>query len=221
MDGESRGEVLVVEDDAGWQNILAELLADAGYRVRVCRGFGEALGCLRRARFILAVIDLRLTGAGSPLTPLWEDSPSSHDFEEYQGYRLLASARAGGIPTIVVSGFMAPEEIERVYVEQGIFAFLQKQTFNRQAFLQTVQEALATGATQTGLELLTEREREVLNLLAHGRTNKEIADALVISTNTVKRHLKAIFDKLQVHTRSAATAKAISRGIPGERDQNR
>ena len=49
----------------------------------------------------------------------------------------------------------------------------------------------------------------VLALLAQGITNKEIATALVITTNTVKRHLKSIFAKLDVHTRSAATAKAI------------
>ncbi len=60
------------------------------------------------------------------------------------------------------------------------------------------------------LDCLTEREREVFDLLAKGMTNKEIADVLVITTNTVKRHLKAIFEKLGVHTRSAAAAKAVT-----------
>jgi RNA polymerase sigma factor (sigma-70 family) len=63
------------------------------------------------------------------------------------------------------------------------------------------------------LAYLTEREREVLALLAGGMTNKEIAERLVVTTNTVKRHLKAIFEKLDVHTRSAAAGKAISAGI--------
>ena len=44
-------------------------------------------------------------------------------------------------------------------------------------------------------------------------TNKEMANKLIVSPNTIKRHLTAIFNKLQVHTRSAATAKAISAGI--------
>jgi DNA-binding CsgD family transcriptional regulator len=44
-------------------------------------------------------------------------------------------------------------------------------------------------------------------------TNKEIANALVITPNTVKRHLKSLFIKLDVNTRSAASAVAIRAGI--------
>ena len=64
------------------------------------------------------------------------------------------------------------------------------------------------------LAVLTVREREVLALLAEGMTNKQIASVLVITPNTVKRHLKAIFEKLCVRTRSAAAAKAISARFP-------
>ena len=56
-------------------------------------------------------------------------------------------------------------------------------------------------------------EREVLVLLASGMTNKEIAHQLTITPNTVKRHLKSLFTKLDVNTRSAASAKAISMGV--------
>jgi len=58
---------------------------------------------------------------------------------------------------------------------------------------------------------LTHRENEVLTLMVEGLTNKQIALRLFITPNTVKRHLKAIFEKFDVHTRSGAVAKAINR----------
>jgi ATP/maltotriose-dependent transcriptional regulator MalT len=56
---------------------------------------------------------------------------------------------------------------------------------------------------------LTERELEVLRLVAEGKTNDEIASALVVSKHTVRRHLQNIFAKLGVTSRSAATAYAF------------
>jgi DNA-binding NarL/FixJ family response regulator len=196
------GKALVVDDDAGWRSILFELLVDCGYQVRLCSSFGEALGCLRRDKYALAVIDLSLTG-GKPDSKF--DQPASA--AEMEGYRLLTSTRAMGIPTLVVSGIATPIDIEKTYQEQGIFAFMEKQAFDRKTFSCLVGEAQAAVITRGELKVLTEREHEVLKLLAQGMTNKEIAETLVISPNTVKRHLKAIFGKLDIHTRSAAAAK--------------
>jgi DNA-binding CsgD family transcriptional regulator len=61
-------------------------------------------------------------------------------------------------------------------------------------------------ALATASEALTPREREVLELVAEGRTNAEIAASLWISPGTVRRHLENIFEKLGVHTRTAAVA---------------
>jgi DNA-binding CsgD family transcriptional regulator len=66
--------------------------------------------------------------------------------------------------------------------------------------------ALATGA-------FTRREREILSLLAEGRTNPEIAAALSISRKTVANHVTGIFVKLEVESRSAAIAKALRLGL--------
>ncbi len=60
---------------------------------------------------------------------------------------------------------------------------------------------------------LTAREAEVLQLIASGRTNKEIAAALVISEKTVARHVANIFTKLGVSSRSAATAHAYANNL--------
>jgi DNA-binding CsgD family transcriptional regulator len=56
---------------------------------------------------------------------------------------------------------------------------------------------------------LTQREVEVLSLVREGLTNAEIAQRLVVSTTTVRSHLEKIFEKLDVHTRTAAVARAF------------
>lgn len=60
---------------------------------------------------------------------------------------------------------------------------------------------------------LTERETEVLTLMARGQTNTEIAQQLVISEHTVKNHVTSIFRKLNVETRVEAVLYAISIGL--------
>jgi DNA-binding NarL/FixJ family response regulator len=60
---------------------------------------------------------------------------------------------------------------------------------------------------------LTFRESQVLELLATGKRNKEIAAALGISGDTASAHIKSIFLKFNVHDRTAALAEALRRGI--------
>ncbi|PSB21819.1 DNA-binding response regulator [filamentous cyanobacterium CCP2] len=62
---------------------------------------------------------------------------------------------------------------------------------------------------------LTDREREVLQILSHGKTNQEIAEALSISESTVKFHVNNILSKLGVNDRTQAVLIAIKRGVAG------
>ena len=64
---------------------------------------------------------------------------------------------------------------------------------------------------------LTDREREVLDLVAAGKGNATIAHELMISLKTVRNHVSNIFTKLQVSDRSAAIVKAREAGLPGTR----
>lgn len=60
---------------------------------------------------------------------------------------------------------------------------------------------------------MTEREREVLRLVARGFHNKEIAQALAMSTRTVEGHLNAVFGKLGVESRTEAVVRAVGAGL--------
>lgn len=60
---------------------------------------------------------------------------------------------------------------------------------------------------------LTRRESQVLGLLAAGNTNHEVAEALVISENTVKNHIRRLYEKLQVRSRTEAVVRAARWGL--------
>ncbi|MFC1946641.1 response regulator [Chloroflexota bacterium] len=65
---------------------------------------------------------------------------------------------------------------------------------------------------------LSPREKDVLQLVAKGATNREIADSLFISENTVKTHLQNIMEKLHLANRSQAAAYAIQKGLVSQKD---
>jgi len=190
------GKAILVEDDSGWRNLLADLIVEAGYDVHRSASYGEARGLLQREFYQLAIIDISLASSLSPA-------------QNQDGYLLLKSVHEANIPIIVVSGYADPELIEQAYDEHQIFAFFEKQSFDRSDFLETVSKISAI----TALPKLTEREMEVLAHVAQGLGNKEIAKELYITTNTVKRHLKSIYAKLDVNTRAAASASAIRMGL--------
>jgi two-component system NarL family response regulator len=80
---------------------------------------------------------------------------------------------------------------------------MSRQTTNR------LLQGLSRRAQAAPAASLTERELELLGLLAGGLSNKAIAQAMSLSENTVKYHLKNILQKLNVHNRTEAAAYAI------------
>ena len=63
------------------------------------------------------------------------------------------------------------------------------------------------------IEPLSERELEVLQLIAEGLTNLEVADRLYLSLNTIKAHTRNIYGKLDAHSRTQAVARARALGV--------
>jgi len=74
-------------------------------------------------------------------------------------------------------------------------------------------EGRRTLKTKSSWETLTQREREILKLIAEGYKSKEIADYLCISPNTVEKHRANLMEKLDLHSASTLTAFAIEKGL--------
>jgi DNA-binding NarL/FixJ family response regulator len=123
---------------------------------------------------------------------------------------------------IVLTMYHGDEDIHRAF-EAGAMGYILKDTISDD-LIHAIREAHAgrrvlTSAIQQALDerarlpILSLRERQVLELMAEGMRNKEIAAALGISLDTAGMHMKHLFTKLEVHDRTAAVAKAIRRGI--------
>ena len=123
---------------------------------------------------------------------------------------------------IVLTMYHGDEDIHRAF-EAGAMGYVLKDTISddlihairevhagRRVVTPEIQQALDERARLPTLSL---REWQVLELLAEGMRNKEIAAALGISGDTVGMHVKNMYTKLDVHDRTAAVAKAIRRGI--------
>ena len=81
--------------------------------------------------------------------------------------------------------------------------------------------SLASGTTHVPGEELTDREREVLALVARGYTNKQIADALYVSEKTARNHVSHILEKLGLSRRSEAAAYAVENKLVPPREIRR
>ena len=140
----------------------------------------------------------------------------------------LAHWRRGDGPTSMVALERAlrqaePEGYRRLFVDLGLpMARLLQEARSRQVLPGYVASLLtafegepgaAPAATARLPESLTERELEVLSLLAAGLTNREIAQKLVISPETVKRHGASIYGKLGVGNRTQAVSRARELGL--------
>ncbi len=129
-----------------------------------------------------------------------------HEDEEYF-FKMLEAGASGYVPKRA-----APEELltairaaskGEVYLYPSLAKLLVKDYLSQER--QQENKPLLDG--------LTEREQEVLSLLAEGATNDEIAKSLVISPKTVERHRENIMHKLNLHSRAELVRYAIRKGI--------
>jgi DNA-binding NarL/FixJ family response regulator len=95
----------------------------------------------------------------------------------------------------------------------GLFASAEQGLLAIDAFLRDLPQTGEAGVPRRERSVLSQREIEVLRLVALGRSNQQIADELVISLNTVKRHVANIFDKTGAANRAQAVGYARDHGL--------
>lgn len=147
-----------------------------------------------------------------------------YQLPELNGAEATAAIRAKdpAARVIVLSVFKGEEDVHRA-VQAGAKGYLPKASEPGE-LMEAIRALYAGGtyfppaidaalATRAGRGELSDRERQVLEAIVRGRSNKEIAGALGISENTVKVHTTRVFEKLGVADRMEAITAAISRGI--------
>jgi DNA-binding NarL/FixJ family response regulator len=186
------GTVLVVDDDRNLRTLLATSLADAGYEPVTAATGDEALALIRTAAPRLAILDVNLPGMSG-----------------YELCRRIKEEVDSRLPIVFLSGDRV-ESFDRVAgLLLGADDYMVK-PFATDELMARIRGVLrrSAPAVPERMASLTKRELEVLRLLAHGSSQKEIADALVISPKTVGTHIEHILEKLGVRSRSQAIALA-------------
>ncbi len=196
---ERRLRVLVVDDHDVVQWGFRMLLGEQPWveRCLAARTGAEALELARTFTPHVALVDLFLAGeSGAELCDLIRKcSPSTRVLLISGAGRMSpAAARAAGASGFVSKDWEAHDVARAVrMVGLGMTVFAPK--------------------TEQPAPLLTEREREVLDLIAAGSTNREIANALYLSPHTVKEHTSAVYRKLQARNRAEAVQRAQRIGL--------
>ena len=199
LDTDRKLKVLVVDDHDVVHWGFRVLLGEQPWveRCLAARTGDEALAVLASLRPDVALVDLFLAGeSGADVCDsIRKASPSTRVLLISGAGRMsAAAARAAGASGFVSKDLDAREVVRAVRtVGSGITLF--------------------APASEQPSPLLSEREREVLDLIAAGSTNREIAARLFLSPHTVKEHTSAVYRKLQARNRAEAVQRAQRVGL--------
>jgi DNA-binding NarL/FixJ family response regulator len=209
--------VLIVDDHDGFRTALGALLTDYGFDVVGDAADGEtALELVEALAPDVVLMDLQLPrvsgveatrriGASSAASAVVMLTVSADEADVVEALVGGASGYLvkGASPDTVVAGIRAAargESLMSAEVASRVFARLRT-------------GRVATSADDEPISFLSVRELEILQLLASGKHNDEIAEELVLSPFTVRNHVSALLRKLQVSNRTQAAAYAARHGL--------
>ncbi|MER7484734.1 response regulator transcription factor [Streptomyces sp. NPDC126497] len=214
-------EVMVVDDHPMWRDAVARDLSESGFEVVATAGDGDQ--AVRRAKAVVPdvlVLDLNLPGkpgvqvckevvAANPAVRVLVLSASGEHAD------VLEAVKSGATGYLLKSASTEElrDAVRRTAVGDPVFtpglAGLVLGEYRRLAS----EPAGPAPAGEPGAPRLTDRETEVLRLVAKGLSYKQIAERLVISHRTVQNHVQNTLGKLQLHNRVELVRYAIERGL--------
>lgn len=215
--------VLIVEDEGLIQERLKKILAELGYREDMlifAKNLQQAFVEIEQQPVSLALVDLGLPdGNGIELIEKLRAQDSNAMILVISAWStqesLFSAIKAG------TTGYVLKER-DDVEVKLSIRSILRGgapiDPFIAQEILKQISAAVIPAVADqkiidADMELLTSRETEILNLVAQGMSNREIAEQLFVSKYTVESHIKHIYRKLSVSKRTKAVSSARSLGI--------
>lgn len=225
MTDERAISVMVVDDHPLWRDGVARDLTERGFTVPATAGDTEsAVRIARTVRPDVVLMDLNLgTGSGvDAILGITEQLPETRVLVlSASGAHedVLEAVKAGASGYLVKSASAEElvDAVRRTAAGDAVFtaglAGLVLGEFRR----------MSTGPRDRGVETprLTERETEVLRLVAKGLTARQIADRLVISHRTVESHVQSTLRKLQLHNRVELARYAIEHGLDRDDPESR
>lgn len=197
----SKATVFVVDDDQAMRNSLKWLIESVGVLVESFASADDFLANYQAGRSGCLVLDVRMPGMS--------------------GLELLEHLARNSvkIPAVIITGHGDVPMAVRA-MKSGAVDFIEK-PFNDEALLDAIRRALAFEEEQRShysehrqlqerLAHLTPREREVMDMVTAGKSNKEIANALGVSAKTIEAHRARVMEKMQAGSLAELVRMALS-----------
>jgi DNA-binding NarL/FixJ family response regulator len=192
------GGILLVDDDDSFRSFVRELFGSIGYATRELAGGANVLSAVAEERPAAVLLDVQLPGLNG-----------------YEICRQLRDLYGDSIAIVFISGERTEALDRAAGLLLGADDYLIKPVDPAELIARVrrlVQPGRSNGHVGTSngkLESLTHREHEVLDLLAEGLRQEEIATRLVISPKTVATHIQRVLGKLEVRSRAQAVSIAL------------
>ncbi|MBO6879876.1 response regulator transcription factor [Winogradskyella sp.] len=196
--------VLIVEDDPIIAEDIRDMLTSVNYEaIGVAYSKEDAITAIDTDKPDLVLLDINLDG-------------------HYEGFEVAEHInKTRKLPFLYITSYSGKEIIERAkptmpmgyivkpFNEKELYSTIEVALYNFSKFV--IPATLTKDAINAKVPTpLTEKEFEILKGLFEGKTNQQLADSQFVSINTIKTHIKNIFEKMDTHTRSETVAKVHS-----------